>query len=422
MENLNQFGSVRPRRLEICVDDNTDFRNKPVTELICRLDEAVEVINLTPEKDASILSRRADWIIALGVDINKRLKAFLENLGRCVITELFDNEFWEYNISERHIKGTPFAKRLRENGLEDYVRNINECFEQMNQLLEVICDKLANLNEDVYNKVYSNYYHQQKALCNVRTVKMKYNAIKIKFGRLNKKKSKALQTYIVAEALKNGVMDPDYRPNNVDIKEVQVQKVIEELPDKYELPDKFDVLCAKIKRYTFWKGIYFSINYDEYGNYLYRCDHKFTPEQRMAVFELDYMLYLVHQDIKMFGEEGQKDSDLQIEENEKDRRVKYAIKQINDEGLIEHLYDYTWLMQLMNEIKDAPKFESPCSYLKYLNRIGIKGLPSVSSIQKENSMMAGKFPNWTFRKKDDDETRRRINVAKRFLKLYRMGM
>ena len=89
--------------------------------------------------------------------------------------------------------------------------------------------------------------------------------------------------------------------------------------------------------------------------------------------------------------------------------------------MIEHLYDYTWVMAIMNEMDDLPSFSSPKSFIDYLASLGIQSLPSLSTIKKKYSKMGGKFPTWIFEIQDSNEVRRRINIAKRFLNLYRIG-
>lgn len=102
-------------------------------------------------------------------------------------------------------------------------------------------------------------------------------------------------------------------------------------------------------------------------------------------------------------------------------KVKAAIDRLWEERLMKHLYDYTWVMEVMNESDGLPSFSSPQSFLTYMDALGISRLPDVSSIKKEYGKMLGQFPNWTFQDKDASETNRRINVAKRFLSAYRKG-
>jgi hypothetical protein len=108
--------------------------------------------------------------------------------------------------------------------------------------------------------------------------------------------------------------------------------------------------------------------------------------------------------------------DMHLNQNE---LIKKCIHVLNQENLLVHLYDYTWLMAVMKETADLPDFSSPNSFVIYLKSLGLDEVPSDSSVKKEYRKMLGDFPNWTFPGKGKTETDRRINVAKRFLNLYR---
>ena len=99
--------------------------------------------------------------------------------------------------------------------------------------------------------------------------------------------------------------------------------------------------------------------------------------------------------------------------------IKEVILQLKAEEVIEHLYDYTWVMLAMNDTKGLPTFDSPQSFVTFLKNIGLDNLPSDSSIKKKNEKVLGVFPDLTFIDADKTESDRRVNVGKRFLNLYR---
>ena len=101
------------------------------------------------------------------------------------------------------------------------------------------------------------------------------------------------------------------------------------------------------------------------------------------------------------------------------QRIKKCLDTLLKEKVIEKLYDYTWVMELMNQTKELPSFDTPQSFIKYLRGLGVAKLPGASSINKKQNVFTGTFPDWTFTDCDTTEANRRINVAKRFLSLYR---
>ena len=102
-----------------------------------------------------------------------------------------------------------------------------------------------------------------------------------------------------------------------------------------------------------------------------------------------------------------------------DAKVYNALATLKKEGEIVYLYDFTWPMIAMNEDKDLPSFDTPTSYLNYMKKVGIKNLPSRSTISKYYDRARGQFPNCTFDDADTTETIRRNNVGKRFINLVK---
>ena len=119
------------------------------------------------------------------------------------------------------------------------------------------------------------------------------------------------------------------------------------------------------------------------------------------------------------AEAGADESSAAVSDND---IIKEVIQQLKAEKVIAHLYDYTWVMLAMNDTKGLPSFDSPQSFLTFLNTLGLDNLPSESSIKKKNEKVVGVFPDLTFIDVDKTEGDRRVNVGKRFLNLYRSRM
>ena len=109
----------------------------------------------------------------------------------------------------------------------------------------------------------------------------------------------------------------------------------------------------------------------------------------------------------------------QVEVRNDDEWIVECIKKLKEEKVLKRLFDYTWVMEVMNQTKDLPKFNTPSSFINYLNDHGIKRLPSEDTINKKLNKYTGTFPHWVFTDCDTTEANRRINVAKRFLTLLR---
>ena len=107
-----------------------------------------------------------------------------------------------------------------------------------------------------------------------------------------------------------------------------------------------------------------------------------------------------------------------------DQFIINAVEIMKREKVIKHLYDYAFIMQIMNEIDELPTFSSPKSFLNYFKELKITGLPGKDSIKKKVNATFGNHPSWTFtdkKGKDSNEAKRRIAIGSRFLSIYRKG-
>lgn len=102
-----------------------------------------------------------------------------------------------------------------------------------------------------------------------------------------------------------------------------------------------------------------------------------------------------------------------------DVRVGMAVQGLWDEGVLKYLYDYTWVMEVMNHTNGMPYFNTPASFIAYLKAADVERLPSEDSINKKQNTFTGRFPDWIFVDCDTTEAKRRINVGKRFLNIFK---
>jgi hypothetical protein len=108
-------------------------------------------------------------------------------------------------------------------------------------------------------------------------------------------------------------------------------------------------------------------------------------------------------------------------------RLDFAIRSVESEkGLLVNRYDYAWLYAAiqLDLLKGIEAFYSVESFRQYLIKIGIKNIPSNSTITGKYGCLQCKYPDWKFtdkRGRYTNEEQRRINVVKRFLSLYYKG-
>ena len=89
-----------------------------------------------------------------------------------------------------------------------------------------------------------------------------------------------------------------------------------------------------------------------------------------------------------------------------DVRMGMAVQGLWDEGVLKHLYDYTWVMEVMNQTDGMPCFNTPASFIAYLKAADVERLPSEDSINKKINTFTGRFPDWLFVDCDTTEAKR----------------
>ncbi len=112
---------------------------------------------------------------------------------------------------------------------------------------------------------------------------------------------KKKQIQLTAELLMKGVLAYDESPTMDELKYVRVDLVQQGMACDKPLPKDFDKECAKIRRYSYWVGKeqeMFMIDYHLIYILLYQyCFVKLTKKQRLALFEYDVQLKMLHVDM-----------------------------------------------------------------------------------------------------------------------------
>jgi len=107
------------------------------------------------------------------------------------------------------------------------------------------------------------------------------------------------QVQLTVNMLIAGILAYDEAPTGGEIAEVKLEMVKKCIKHGQQLPDNFIVECAKLRRYSYWKGEHlFMINHQLINAYLFsHCFEKFTKQQRIALYEYDVQLKMIHEDM-----------------------------------------------------------------------------------------------------------------------------
>ena len=283
---------------------------------IRRVDEVLESYGVYPNTSSlEEVARCSMWMLTILADINRQLRSCQEELEKGVVTEPFPFSFWK-NEKHRQLKGSAVEDDLLKYGnkkladmrinfsivgydikeIKDFICPLNAEYEEMNDHLKAI----EEMTLELYPEAYATYYQSRKKELDELTVRKKYMKMKMDYYPITLQKLKTLQAQVVADALIAGIMNYDDDTIPLEYAGVDVRRVTENLPENYKgkLPADFDKLCVKYHRHVTWSNdSILNVDYDSLGSYLYKHSDKFTPEQFVAIYEHDYLLYLVRQDM-----------------------------------------------------------------------------------------------------------------------------
>ena len=107
-----------------------------------------------------------------------------------------------------------------------------------------------------------------------------------------------MECQLTYDLLIKGVLDFDKAPSGDEVEKVRMDLLMKGLESGTQPPKDFEKTAAKIRRYSYWKEDLFMINYPLIYKELYQhCIEKLSKEQRMAIYEYDEQLKMVHKDM-----------------------------------------------------------------------------------------------------------------------------
>lgn len=304
---------------------NDEETSSSICGVISGLDEFTSAYNYMPTKDLySHFHFALNYITRLR-RYNQKLREYSEELDHgeckdvfCVEREMMKREYWEkggdfkYNLSILNVKlkdDTIVLPLIQANGLstfDEFTQSIEKGFNEFVLLLNGIKKKLVNAPMSIYG----NYYQQQKARINKEDIISAYEDWKMNVGKLTFASLKTKQTVLVADFLKKNVLRYANKPTKKELSQVRMDLIEDNIPWDYEIPNDFNIQCAKFRCFDSWKGDIIRLDYGSWGKYLFQHYNEMTDDERYAFIELDIMLELINQDLE--GLEPETKEDLKV--------------------------------------------------------------------------------------------------------------
>ena len=155
-------------------------------------------------------------------------------------------------------------------------------------------------------EVFGKYYRDFNFGVAKESIVMTYMDWKMKQGNVTFEVLKEKQTITVADFLKKDILRFTPPPTQRELDEVRLDIVRYNLPHNYDLPQHFEERCAQFHRFISWEDDIMIIDYNTYGKYLFDCLSMLSREERVALFELDAMLLMIHEDMRKIRPELRK--------------------------------------------------------------------------------------------------------------------
>lgn len=374
---------------------------KQILEFYETVDEWCKV---QPDVSNGIVLGKAAFVLNTVSDLNSHLEERIEEIKNGVIRDPFYCNFWLKRCQYLNHRGGALEAFLTKHGdfpvsqlqtvviikghtinyFNDFIWAIKEELETMNQLLDTIKELIMKLDP----AAYGNYFRNCMDECEEMTVTTAYriwvqNNLPLTIDKLKTKLTEAITKALIA-----GIMRHDTQPNRKELREVDLDQVVQELPADYELPDDFNKRWAQFCRYTHWDGDILRFDYNKYGRYG-SCHHdEFTEKERYAVYELDKTQQLIRQDMERLEPELANQPSLSSTASTSDQ----------EEGLFHFIHpslddDEGW--KIHNEVKRLVRRQSVPDIIKYLRNLESENiilLPTVSSVAYDELVRMG-MPN-----------------------------
>lgn len=177
---------------------------------------------------------------------------------------------------------------------------------EMGQLLEANVNKIMELLDRLYNKVvleaddkfFESYYLMYKRKADKCRLKTEFDFCKMNFGEITLDVLKEQQAFVVANALKDGVLKYAKSPSKREINQVNLDSLKELLPYDYKYPRDFDKTYAKFKRFVTLDEDMLKLNYGRYGKYIFCNKHRLDEYDVMPFVEMDVLLEMINKEIQ----------------------------------------------------------------------------------------------------------------------------
>jgi len=249
-------------------------------------------LNIT---DACVIECQGQCIERMVDDIIAKLTRLLESKTRLSCRNVLVTNFDTMNDTTHWLQC-----RLFDDLPTEASRLLKEKIEQMVELIKALWLKIIKVDGDFADKFFAKLIKSYK-----KKQFLLYDLWKAPLNELTMDLLLEFQAELTANTLLKGVLKYDSTPRGEEMEEVMLEKLKKKLKHNKKLPKHFKAECAKLRRYSYWQGDMFMINYKKLRDYIFRNIGKFTTAQRIALYEYDVQMKQIHADMKALMEKEQ---------------------------------------------------------------------------------------------------------------------
>ena len=334
-----------------------------------------------------------NWIMGL---VNKHLPIYINDLKQGKSIEAFEISSGQYRNEKFWGLFDKVCEDLRDEPIYQYLKDNGKTLKTLLAEAEI---SMNNCDPAIFEKFF---FYKKQEFCEFNVMR-EFNKSLSECPTPSVLKLKEMRAMAVADALKNGIFDYAQTPSQREMDEAILDPIIQLLPYNFELTDDFKVAFAKFKRFVKMEGSILKFNYKSYGKYVLTHFYDFAPAQISAIFDLDVMLFLIHQEIERLEPEQEKclnptvNVQPQSNQQEPSEEIFHFIHPSLDD-------EEGW--KIHNEVKRLVArqgIQEICQYLRQLSAEKIILLPKMPSVAYEELVRMGMpsdggFNENTFRK------------------------
>ena len=278
-------------------------------------------------------------------DIIARLTRHLESKTRLSCSNVLVANFSTMTQCDHWLKSELFLDLPKE-----ACKQLEKKIREMVDLMKALWLKIIKV-EDEYAERFFARLNRKCQKCRATD----YDVWKARQPRLTIKKLVEYQVGLTARMLRKCILKYEDMPSGEEMLEVNKEMLKLKLKDGEELTGDFLVDCAKLRRFSYWDGDMFKIDYELFRDYIFRVICLLSNDQRIAMYEYDVQMKQIHQDIMAIKKADQNSKATEAEEKLNLFAPAKNIKVMLQQGTFEAMrtdkkYNHQWIEQFVDDL------------------------------------------------------------------------